>query len=468
MPDAAAENKPVQKRRRGWRWPLRILLVLLLAFCIFRFVVHQRVQNRLNAIRAAGYPVTLEELDAWYPYPEGPNAAEVYQQAFEAYVKDEEVEQTLPVFNPDIKLPPPGEPLPEDMAQHLETYLADNAEAIVLLEQAAKIEGCRYPIDLTNGYDTQLPHLGELRYGARLLRLQSICDANQKLYGDAVERCCEIFDLAHSLDGEPNVISSLVRIAILRMGFEQTERLVQGGGLDEEEILKLITAIQQISFDDITERAIAGESCITHIASKDPIRTIYEMGGLFSGKNPNTPTNRFLAGAWRFSGLLDLDKALMLDLFAELNTPANRSTWPLTQLQSKIDGVPAYYIMTRVFKPITSIVRIPMEVHTQQAVFLTGLAVERYRLRNDTLPTKLDQLIPDHIGAIPKDPFTGQTLLYRVEGNGAIIYSISSDGKDNGGRKYDKVGEQYREDTDITFTIGDLQETLWPSEEVTE
>ena len=54
-----------KKKRRGllWKIPLGGLVLLLLAFAVFRFTVHQRVQNRLNAIRAAEYPVTLKELN---------------------------------------------------------------------------------------------------------------------------------------------------------------------------------------------------------------------------------------------------------------------------------------------------------------------------------------------------------------------------------------------------------------------
>ena len=48
----------------------------------YRHLLTARVNSALAPLRAAGYPVTVEELDAWYPMPAGPNVADVYARAF--------------------------------------------------------------------------------------------------------------------------------------------------------------------------------------------------------------------------------------------------------------------------------------------------------------------------------------------------------------------------------------------------
>ncbi|MDP6438591.1 MAG: hypothetical protein QGH74_03055, partial [Candidatus Brocadiia bacterium] len=51
--------------------PLVALLLLGGAFFAFRIYCSGRVQAELDAIAEAGYPVTLEALNAWYPQPMG-------------------------------------------------------------------------------------------------------------------------------------------------------------------------------------------------------------------------------------------------------------------------------------------------------------------------------------------------------------------------------------------------------------
>ena len=60
------------------------------------------MEQKLAEIRADGYPATLEELNQWYPQPEGKNAADLYQLAFDKFVEWEE------------------KPIPEEVAEELE------------------------------------------------------------------------------------------------------------------------------------------------------------------------------------------------------------------------------------------------------------------------------------------------------------------------------------------------------------
>jgi hypothetical protein len=62
-----------------------------------------------------------------------------------------------------------------------------------------------------------------------------------------------------------------------------------------------------------------------------------------------------------------------------------------------------------------------------------ALALERHRLLNGKLPESLDMLVPDHLPAIPADPFDGQPLRYGQLEPQIVIYSIGSDRQDDGG-----------------------------------
>jgi hypothetical protein len=67
-------------------------------------------------------------------------------------------------------------------------------------------------------------------------------------------------------------------------------------------------------------------------------------------------------------------------------------------------------------------------------VFVTGLACERYYLREGKFPESLDALAPDYLDAIPLDSVTGKPLHYRQHPDGSpVIWAIGSNRIDNGG-----------------------------------
>jgi hypothetical protein len=62
-----------------------------------------------------------------------------------------------------------------------------------------------------------------------------------------------------------------------------------------------------------------------------------------------------------------------------------------------------------------------------------AVAIERYRLRRGEIPTRLADLVPDELDAVPADPFDGQPLRYRTDGAVLAIYSVGRNRSDDGG-----------------------------------
>ena len=62
-----------------------------------------------------------------------------------------------------------------------------------------------------------------------------------------------------------------------------------------------------------------------------------------------------------------------------------------------------------------------------------GIACERYRLKNGRWPNSLDDLQSFGIAKGVVDPFDGRPLRYRVETDGVSVYSIGTNGIDDGG-----------------------------------
>lgn len=65
-----------------------------------------------------------------------------------------------------------------------------------------------------------------------------------------------------------------------------------------------------------------------------------------------------------------------------------------------------------------------------------AVALVAYRSEKGRYPAMLDDLAPEYLSTVPDDLFTGQPLIYRVEENGYLLYSVGVNGEDEEGRSY--------------------------------
>ncbi len=66
-----------------------------------------------------------------------------------------------------------------------------------------------------------------------------------------------------------------------------------------------------------------------------------------------------------------------------------------------------------------------------------GYALAAYRAEKGKYPAKLDDLVPKYVEKVPEDCFSGQTVRYRTEGDGFVLYSVGMNGEDDDGHGYD-------------------------------
>jgi hypothetical protein len=114
------------------------------------------------------------------------------------------------------------------------------------------------------------------------------------------------------------------------------------------------------------------------------------------------------------------------------------------------------YILSSMLLPSFS--RVAVRDASNQALIelaRSALAVERFRLAEGRLPTNLKDLTPRFLDAVPIDPFDGNPVrYYRHLASGYVIYSVDTDGHDDGGleapeRKLPADERSY----DITFIV---------------
>ena len=184
------------RRKHPWRWVLLgLLLLLVLGFVGFRVAGNSQVKQELEAVRKRGLPTNVAELDDWYKrVPASENSALVFLDAAALHRA------------PATKKDPsglqfrPGEPMAPELIAAIEPYVSANGPALAKMNEAAGLHKSRYPIDLSRGAATLLPHLGPMKQLAQLSRWAAIQSAREGKTEEAVQILKNGFAMAASLE----------------------------------------------------------------------------------------------------------------------------------------------------------------------------------------------------------------------------------------------------------------------------
>jgi hypothetical protein len=438
-------------RRRKLKILLATLVLLAVAYTAYRYTLRHLVDAKLDAIRRKSYPVTLAELDKWYPQPStGENAADIYLAAFAQFAPEEKSDTNLPIVG-FAKLPAGGELLPPEMQHEIEGYLTRNQAALDLLHAAAVKHACRYPLDPTDpdkSFKSRMDIFSGTRQATRLLELETVLASSK---GDPQRTASAIADsiaLARSLSDRLTLVPYLLEEACLGQTVSGLEQAVSRTPLTEQLLVNFENALLKIEDEDEFAHAIVGERCsATHRWEQVREGKVGLLDLFFTmGGNPSL-AEAFVAVVYVSSGLADLDHLAYLDFLQGL---IDTSTIAFPQRFERIDLLKhnAERLMLRPFTRVEA--DLFADVAKREARFLakvrtahTAIAVERFRVARGELPNKLSELVPTYLDALPADPYDGEPLRYKKLAKGYVVYSIGEDRKDNGGV----------ETCDVTFTV---------------
>jgi hypothetical protein len=398
-----------------------------------------KISGQLSAIRKAGYPVTLDEMDKWHSAPaDGANAASVFAEAFSSL-------RTSTLGS--IKLPQRAIAMTADTKRAIADLVTENQSAIESLHKAAVSGKCRYPIDLKKGGNMELPHLAKLRDSCRLLLLNAAFCGEQGKAEASIRSITDTLGAALSLEDEPVLLSQLVRIALEKLSASALERTLSQYGLTEEQLTITASAFRNAECPIGLHRAFVGERCYGI--------SLFQM----SPQNRAAMLSKTSEGASRFKEdpqSLDGDFLFFLRIM-ESEVEVAKSPYP-KRLQAAKDVRPEiirsareqkYLVSARLLPAFGSAVEKDAENVALSRAVRAALAVERFRVANQNLPENLDSIAPKFLDVIPTDPFDGKPIRFKKLTKGYMVYSIGKDAKDNGGKEKADSETDY----DLTFMV---------------
>ena len=444
------ENETTPGKRR--RLIIPYISIILLLICVCTFVLYRlnsksKLQARIDAIRAAGYPVTCTELDQWYTIPENTeNAAYAIIDAFSYYkLWDKDKSESLPVVGRG-ELPVHTEQLDEEMEALITQYVADNNEALKLLHAGAAIEHSRYPIDLSAGFATLLPNMSDIRTAIRLLKLEGILHAENGDDELAVRSAISIFGIARSLEKEPVLVSQLCRSSCKFLAATTIEYCINKIELTDEQLIQLIDCVHNAECISGISRAFVGERCMgLHFFMAPESMNVNIIRGI--------PYRR-IHKIYKAVGLLDSDTIIYLDIMGEYiksaRLPLHQRQEAITAIEARLQSTSQAHVLLHLMMPALSrVAAFDLGAIAQLRTARVALVIERYRLAAGKLPDALVDLVPAYLDSVPSDPFDGNELRYKKLEAGFVVYSVGEDLSDDGGKEETKESKY----SDMTFIV---------------
>jgi len=432
-------------------------LLLLGGFIAWNLATPEQ-DARVLAIRQSGYPASLRELDAWYTHvPDSQNAALILTKAFSdpGFANNS---STMTVIADNTRVPTRSHLLDQETKAELTAVLATNQSLLDLIHSAAALTNSRYPIDLTHGFQTLMPHLSKIKAAIQLLTAEALLDASSGEIERGMSALRAAGSVADSVSEEPFLISQLVRISGWAIICKRCELILNGVTLSDAQLSELETFFHNAERPNAMARGLAGERASglgIFMGSQDQV---------FIFSNSSTPalkdrlrTSLFM-GLLKSTGILHKDKAFYLDVMAT-NMLAAETPFPerLTlgqQANAAVLSPPSkFLIFSRMLLPaLGKAMQRDADHAARIRTTQTAIAIERFRrAHNGDLPSHLDQLVPTYLSSVASDPYDGKPLRFKRLTTGYVVYSIGGDLRDDGGSEGDPKKQSSAKD--ITFIL---------------
>jgi hypothetical protein len=319
-------------------------------------------------------------------------------------------------------------------------------------------------------FRTLLPHLQQTRELANVLWYDSFLRAQDGELEQALTSMHALVQTGRSIGDEPFLVSMLVRLAIRNMSIRATERVLAQGEVADSGLAKLQAALMQEEKEPLLINSLRGERAAFDLFLEGLDSGSIDSSDLsmmFAGGGPGRSAKQTgwdwlddkLASAWPTlaAGSIPKNRAALLDHFTQVIELARE---PLHLQESKMRELEE---ASRTLPPLGRIL-IPASSKSAAAFrrcqaetrcAIVALAAERFRLATGRWPETLSELTPKYLPQIPNDPFDGAPLRYRKTPEGALIYTVGPDGKDDGG-KIDRTKGGNTPGIDLGFWLFDV------------
>ena len=419
-----------------WLVITAIIILPIILIAIYRITCKSEFDRKVEALRAQGFPISMDDLEKIYAIPQGfHNAADVYIEAFSHYQQPTEEQEVLLPYSGEYKPKDGQPPFPNEVIDTIQSFLQQNRKTLDLLEQAAKIENCIWPRTLKDSWPAN-ENLGNAKDAMKLMRTQNLYLAQKGDTGKLFNSMQTSIALANTFSKPDHLWAHLVINALKGVNAVALEDIMNQVTFSKDQM-----AILQKNFTEMQDingfhKSLIIERCDTIKFWQLPPNEQAERS--YNSK----PVQLFysLSGLKQMESLDSLD--FMDECIAASQLPLHQRYNAFEKIDAKFNySITAFmhlYLEGRFFTE-AKVNRIDLFTIADLRKAQTALAIERYRRKHNTIPDSLEELVPQYLEAVPRDPFDNEHLRYIKLENGFTVYSIGDDHTDNGGISRDQA-----------------------------
>jgi len=325
--------------------------------------------------------------------------------------------------------------LSDSQVLELRAALAQAEPAVSESRKLADMPRGRYVIVWSpDAIGTLLPHLEAVRGIARVLSLDAVLQAQDGHLHAALASCKAAVNVGRSVGDEPCAISQFVRMASTEMGMRGMARALAQGTPSAPDLEDLQRLLEDEERQPLLLIAVRAQRAIMNqvlevMTSRRFNRRSYGIRNPYLV--PDTAINVVDSVIARSSHATYLD---YLSEYVEIaKLPPEQVNAHLPQLQKPKAELPSILAALIKWDDDPKTAKRFLRNLAMLRCAIVGLAVERYRQEQQHWPNKLADLVPKFITQVPSDPFDGAPVRFRQLDDGAVIYTLNEEGKDNGG-----------------------------------
>ncbi len=428
-------------KRRNWfaRHPKTTILlafILLIAIGLFAFdtIAKRRLAARIDAIRAKGEPVCVEDLKKLVrPGPNSlPDVLAIAPGATSIKLGDKD--RLIPYLGNAPRIPT-GCRLPNEQVVASRWFLNQLKEQLSMMHAAMRSGPGTVRTESCDREKGELPRdLMDLRIVSRLNLLEIASELEGEMPHRAAQLLLENQYFLNVIQCDAVFIDMLVQQAIHDSYLDSIERVLNRGKLTASDVAELQRVITSLEFRPSLKASLLAERTIAFSEAKRLLASYQDDPGKWNTKPAPSSFGTRLPGI----AALDADAciATMTELIDSIEPPDSGLRQRVDRWSAKAMSLPGYCVVTKV--PIPGYARgveISIRIIGTKRAMLVALAAERFRLDHQRWPTTANELVPTYLAAIPLDPIDDQPIRYAIIPEGIKTWTISGNGgdEDNGG-----------------------------------
>ena len=409
---------------------LAVVAAVLVVRAILNFTEGRRLTRTLAGLKGQGIPLTVKELIP--PCPDSENGATLWKAAEELYAfEGEDSKLITKVYQAFVR----NDVISPEEWSALTKVIEKNRRMLELIPEVAAKPRFQYGDRELSFSERRMPDAIKVLRSIRLLGFEAFMAAEKGDVRASLDRLRAGLSFAPKIAEESSLIAYLVALASEKQCLLFLNKSLSGREAGEEMLLPLL--------DDLAERMIELWKVLLRNSIRGERVMFTEIGLLMDASD--WTTSSWLKGEaekiyyWLIKPLIKRDVNQDIPIYAGLEANAalpyyrTRDFWK--PYNDRLKDLPWYAVVSKLAIPDMEATF--MKTATFEALvraFRAGLACRIHKGRTGQYPESLEALVPALLNDVPIDPFTGEPLVYRREGEGFIVYSLGSNQRDDGGR----------------------------------